>query len=314
MGVRRFRVWGFHKFSGSPCVDGFWLCFGYGSYGESQSKMDWQLGVPPWLGKPPYGETLVETYVDPHPGHRTLIRPRVVFNLCPLRKWTAKHRCWESQRLEVRDGGNIPKPQSTDFSSAFAFEVRNLEQPVSQSALGDKIPYVSCILFSAGGILRCRRFSPSSCEFFRAFRSHGGTMGYPLNRPYLFGGFSMNHGRIFPESPSEAKGARASGAIHGRGRAMPIYGRGPRMDVMGYHGMACQGGSLPTWCWAPSLRSQMFEEFMKGVPKVTLAYFGHHSMSAVHFGCWLISSNLENNWNRCSEEEWDMIPEAIWLL
>lgn len=103
-------------------------------------------------------------------------------------------------------------------------------------------------------VLRCSRFSPSYCDFFELSEVMGVPWGYPLNRPYLFGGFSMHHGRIFPESPIEAKGARASGAIHGRGRAVPMWPWAPG-DVMGWHGMSCQGGSLPTWCWAPSLRS-----------------------------------------------------------
>lgn len=75
------------------------------------------------------------------------------------------------------------------------------------------------------------------------------------------------------------------------------------------HGMAWD--VMPGWIAADLVLgakfaerpSEMFEEVIQGVPKVTLAYFGNHSMSAVHFGCWLISSNLENNWNRCSEEE-----------
>ena len=188
-------------------------------------------------------ETVVETYVDHRRSTSWIPNAKEVDRKAPLLGKSAPGS---------RDGGNIPKPQSTDFSSAFAFEVRNLEQPVSQSALGDKIPYVSCILFSAGGILRCSRFSPSYGEFFELSE----VMGFPLNRPYLFGGFSMNlssnYGWIFPASPSRRKVPEPAVRFMDEAHvAMPCA-----MSWMSW--MSCQGGSLPTWCWAPSLRSEMF--------------------------------------------------------
>ena len=195
---------------------------GFG-YGQSQSNSSMiTRDTPPWLGKPPW---LARLWWKPTWRSTSWIpNAKEVDRKAPLLGKSAPGS---------PDRGNIPKPQSTDFSSAFAFEVRSLEQPVSQSALGDKIPYVSCILFSAGGILRCSRFSPSYGEFFELSE----VMGVPLKSSIFV--WRIVHEPIqqlwadFPGLPIEAKGARASGAIHGRGRAMAMW---PCHGCHGCHG------------------------------------------------------------------------------
>jgi len=110
---------------------------------------------------------------------------------------------------------------------------------------------------------------------------------------------SSNYGRIFPDSPSRRKVPEP--AVRFMDEAEP-WRCGHAMDVMDVMDV------MPGWIAADLVLGAKFAErdvlrIHRGVPKVTLAYFGNHSTSAVHFGCWLISSNLENNWNRCSEEE-----------